>query len=157
MKIKSYKSDEVESCREASKITATILDELNNVIKEGKRILGDKFKPILKYMSFKDYLDFINASDICILNHKRQQGLGNQLVFFMLKKKVFISNTTTPFQYYKNNGIDIYSTESLNDMRFESFVFQSEEKKKKNRELLLNDNDIVLLKNDWNRVFHGSW
>ena len=35
MKIKSYKSDEVEPCREASKITATILDELNNIIKEG--------------------------------------------------------------------------------------------------------------------------
>ena len=34
MKIKSYKSDEVEPCREASKITATILDELNNIIKE---------------------------------------------------------------------------------------------------------------------------
>ena len=35
MKIKSYKTDEVEPCREASKITATILDELNNIIKEG--------------------------------------------------------------------------------------------------------------------------
>ena len=34
MKIKSYKSDEIEPCREASKITATILDELNNIIKE---------------------------------------------------------------------------------------------------------------------------
>jgi methionyl aminopeptidase len=32
MKIKTYKSSEINSCREASKISATILDELNNLI-----------------------------------------------------------------------------------------------------------------------------
>ena len=35
MKIKTYKSSEINSCREASKITATILDELNNLISVG--------------------------------------------------------------------------------------------------------------------------
>ena len=128
---------------------------IDSVIEEGKRIFSNKFKPILEYISFENYLDFINSSDICMLNHKRQQGLGNQLVFFILKKKVFISNATTPFQYYKNNGIDIYSTESLSDVKFENFVFQREENKNKNRELILNDNDIISLRNDWNRVF--SW
>ena len=34
MKIKSYKSDEVEPCREASKITETNLYKLNKIIKE---------------------------------------------------------------------------------------------------------------------------
>ena len=35
MKIKSYKSNEVNDCREASKISATILDELTDYISEG--------------------------------------------------------------------------------------------------------------------------
>ena len=35
MKIKSYKSTEVNDCREASKISATILDELTDYISEG--------------------------------------------------------------------------------------------------------------------------
>ena len=35
MKIKSYSNAEVDSCRKAGKITATILDELNSIIKEG--------------------------------------------------------------------------------------------------------------------------
>ena len=35
MKIKSYKSSEVNDCREASKISATILDELTDYISEG--------------------------------------------------------------------------------------------------------------------------
>jgi len=126
---------------------------IDNIIKEGKKIFKDKFKPILEYMSFKDYLDFINSSDICILNHKRQQGLGNQLVFFILKKKVFISNTTTPFQYYKNNGIDIYSTESLSNMTFENFVFQDEEKKKKNKELTFLEFNEKIIANAWDKVF----
>ena len=35
MKIKSYSNAEVDSCRKACKITATILDELNSIIKGG--------------------------------------------------------------------------------------------------------------------------
>ena len=35
MKIKSYKSNQINSLREASKITATILDDLNDYIEEG--------------------------------------------------------------------------------------------------------------------------
>ena len=35
MKIKTYKTSEINPCREASKITATILDELNDLITEG--------------------------------------------------------------------------------------------------------------------------
>lgn len=129
---------------------------IEQVIQRGKELFADKFKPILEYMSFEDYLDFINQSDICLLNHKRQQGLGNQLVFFILKKKVFISETTTPFKYYKENGVDIYSTESLVDMSFEDFVFQKKELKNRNREVILNDNDKNILKEDWNRVFKCS-
>ena len=35
MKIKTYKTSEINPCREASKITATILDELNDLITVG--------------------------------------------------------------------------------------------------------------------------
>ena len=35
MKIKTYKPSEINSCREASKISATILDELNHLIAVG--------------------------------------------------------------------------------------------------------------------------
>ena len=129
---------------------------IDKVISEGKRIFKNKFKPILEYMSFEDYLDFINNSDICILNHKRQQGLGNQLVFFILNKKVYISNTTTPFKYYKENGIDIYSVESISNMNYEDFVLQSESSKDANRILTLADNNVDKLKKDWMEVFNDS-
>ncbi len=126
---------------------------IEQVIQRGKELFADKFKPILEYMSFENYLDFINQSDICLLNHKRQQGLGNQLVFFILKKKVFISETTTPFKYYKENGVDIYSTESLVDMSFEDFVFQSKENKRENRNLLLQEFNEKIIANAWTKVF----
>lgn len=35
MKIKTYKPSEINSCREASKISAAILDELNHLIAVG--------------------------------------------------------------------------------------------------------------------------
>ncbi len=126
---------------------------VDNVIDEGEKIFGDRFQPVLEYMGFDEYLDFINSVDICVLNHKRQQGLGNQLMFFILKKKVYISDTTTPFKYYKDNSVDVYSTESLKNMNFEDFIFQGEEDKERNRELILSERDdkrAVLL---WKKLF----
>ena len=35
MKIKTYKPSEINSCREASRVSATILDELNHLIAVG--------------------------------------------------------------------------------------------------------------------------
>ncbi len=129
---------------------------IESVLSEGNRMFGDKFKPIMEYMSFDDFLAFINESDICILNHKRQQGLGNQLVFFILKKKVYISETTTPFEYYKENGIDIYSTESIENMNFEEFCFQGDEMKNENRRLTIDEKSEKIIAILWQNVFQIS-
>ncbi|CAA6810235.1 MAG: Glycosyltransferase [uncultured Sulfurovum sp.] len=125
------------------------------VMATGKEFFKNKFKPISTYMNFNEYLSFINSMDICVFNHKRQQGLGNQLVFFILEKKVFISHTTTPFSTYKDLGIDIYSTEDIVKLDFQNFITQSKDKKKESRRLTLEDMSEECIMNEWNEVFNA--
>jgi hypothetical protein len=124
---------------------------INDVTVYAKKTFGNKFTPIYDYMNFKQYLEFINDTDICLFNHKRQQGLGNQIVFFALGKKVYISDTTTPFSYYKDLGIDLCATEYIKKMNFHEF--SKKINYKNNRKLILEDIDEKTIKKEWENVF----
>lgn len=123
---------------------------------EGESIFGDKYHPIESYMNFDEYLSFMSDSDICIFNHKRQQGLGNLKVFFALQKKVFISQTTSPYEYFQSIGLAVNSTESLLDCSFSEFVSQSESTSKKNRDIMLNEINEKNIVSDWQQVFNKA-
>lgn len=125
----------------------------DKVVSVGKNLFNNKFIPIFNYMNFNDYLSFINNCDVCIFNHKRQQSLGNQMVFFALEKKVYISDTTTPFCYYKNLGIKIDSTESIVNMNFKNFINNEKDVKENNRKIILKDISEEVIKNEWKEVF----
>ena len=125
----------------------------NKVIRYGEEKLGGKFMPILKYQSFDEYLNMINLSDICILNHKRQQGLGNQKVFLALMKKLYISNRTTPFSYFKSIDISIEATETILGLDFNDFTRSNNEVLVRNRVNILNDMSTETLCKDWDSVF----
>ena len=103
-----------------------------------------------KKKNYNTYFN-INNTDICLFNHKIQQGLGNQIVFFALGKKVYISNTTTPFSYYKDMGLDIYATENVKNMNFNEF--SKKINSKNNRKLIFEDIDEKNIKKEWENVF----
>ncbi len=126
---------------------------VKKVLAKGQEIFADKFEAILDYMDFDAYLNLINNSDVCLFNHKRQQGLGNQVIFLALQKKLYISNTTTPFEYYKDMDIDVFATEDIVNMNFQDFIFLSKEAKEKNRVVILNDIDEQVVKKEWEEVF----
>lgn len=126
---------------------------IENVIQIGKNIFKEKFIPVVDYVNFEQYLNFLNESDICILNHKRQQGLGNQLVYLALNKKLYIDSTTTPFEYYKDLKIDIFDTRDISDLSFNDFTFQTKESKDNNRTIILESMNELTIAQEWQKVF----
>ena len=70
-----------------------------------------------------------------------------------LKKKVYISDTTTPFSYYQNLGIDINSTENICKESFEDFIYQDKVKKEESRDIILKDINIETIKQEWKDIF----
>ncbi len=95
---------------------------VENVIRVGYDIFGDKFKPIRDYMPIDDYYIFLNKMSIFISNHKRQQALGNLYIMFYLGKKVYLRSDTSMFNFFKNDmSLNINDTKKLNNISFDKF------------------------------------
>ncbi len=125
------------------------------VLKEGHRLLGTSFHPMLDFMSKKEYISFLAKMDIGIFNNDRQQGMGNINAMLGLGKKVFIRNDTSMWKKYFNEGWAIYSISSISNLNYRDFSFFSEEDRQKN-ELLDDARDFgTIAKTAWNKVFEA--
>jgi len=129
---------------------------IETVKKEGRLTFGEKYQPIENYMTFDEYLKFMAESDICIFNHKRQQGLGNLKVFFALQKKVFISEVTSPYAYFQRIGLAINSTERIKNLSFDEFKGQTKSTSIQNRDIMLNEINERNIVSDWQQVFNKA-
>ena len=89
------------------------MDYANKIIAIGKQELGDHFYPLTNFLDRERYADFISSVDILIMNHQRQQGLGNIFSYLFLGKKVYIRSDNSSFEFFENNGIKVYNTLDL--------------------------------------------
>ncbi len=71
---------------------------INFILKEGKRLFGHRFFPILDFLNREDYFSLLHSIDIAIFNHKRGQGAGNILPLLLYEKTVFL-NFGNPLYY----------------------------------------------------------
>jgi hypothetical protein len=128
---------------------------IRSVIESGKSIFGDKFLPIIDYMSFEDFLNLISSVDIAYFSHKRQQGLGNLYLCFALGKKIFISRNVTPYDYYKSIGISLFPIEEVTNMSFDEFVRFDKHLMERNKSILFEEIDLANIKKEWENVFNA--
>jgi dTDP-N-acetylfucosamine:lipid II N-acetylfucosaminyltransferase len=83
------------------------------VIDFGNKELGDRFYPMTTFLDREQYASFVASVDILIMNHQRQQGLGNIFSYLYLGKKVYIRSDNSSFQFFEENGIKVYDTRTL--------------------------------------------
>jgi dTDP-N-acetylfucosamine:lipid II N-acetylfucosaminyltransferase len=96
--------------------------EYRQIVKSaGFSTFGDNFIPWLEMKGKQEYAVQLAGVDITIMNHQRQQGLGNILALLYLGKKVFIRSTTTSWAFLGRNNCKVVAVESLNGMDFRTF------------------------------------
>ena len=83
------------------------------VIAEGKKLFGDKFKPLTEHMPFEKYLEFLGLIDIAVFNHKRQQAMGNTITLLGLGKKVFLRSDVSQWKFFKSHKIEVFDFMNL--------------------------------------------
>ena len=83
------------------------------VIAEGKKRFGEKFKPLQEHMPFSEYLEFLGSIDIAIFNHNRQQAMGNAITLLGLGKKVFLRSDVSQWDFFNGIGIKVFDILSL--------------------------------------------
>lgn len=91
------------------------------VIECGKAIFADKFFPITGYLSPEEYSKLIAVVDIGIMNHNRQEALGNIHALLYLGKKVYIKKEVSTFQYFLDKGIKLNDIDDIYSYNFDQF------------------------------------
>ncbi len=88
-------------------------DYRDTVIDWGNKIIGSNFKPIVEYMDYDQYIEFLKTIDTAIFYNDRQQAMGNIIQLLAMEKKIYIRSDTTHYKSLKEKGFvlfDAYST-----------------------------------------------
>ena len=118
-------------------------DYAHDIIKIGKALFGSSFLPITEYLSFEDYNNSIKSCGIVIMNHFRQQAVGNILMALFRGAKVYLSKRNILFNYFKRIGCYIYCIEEdLNIQNPLVFELLDDEHIQHNRDILRVELDL---------------
>jgi len=79
------------------------------IMKEGANIFKDNWCPLVNFISKKEYIKVLESCNVAIMNHERQQAVGNLVLLFWLGCKIFLSEKSISYQYFKSKGFSIYS------------------------------------------------
>lgn len=78
------------------------------IIKFGEDRLHEYFVPIIEYMHYDDYIEFLKTINVAIMYHDRQQAFGNIIQLLALGKKVYIRSDTTHYSRLVGEGFILF-------------------------------------------------
>lgn len=84
----------------------------NVIIKEGQQNFDKNFTALRDFMPLDQYQKIIGSCNILIMNHYRQQGVGNILSMLWMGAKVFLSEKSILFKIFQEMGCAIFSVEN---------------------------------------------
>lgn len=100
---------------------------------KGMELLGNRFIPLFNFMKFEEYIKLLSSVDIVIMNHYRQQAVGNLRFLLAKGKKVYLNEKNPLYHYFKSEGIFLSNINECNfDVDF--FIDYSNEIKLNNQE-----------------------
>lgn len=109
----------------------------NQIINIGKKKFSENFVALTEFLPLHEYQKILQSCGIVIMNHYRQQAIGNVMNAIYLGAKVYLSNKNTLFHYLKSIGCHILSVEEdLVPGNKTAFDLLSKKQMIKNREIL---------------------
>jgi dTDP-N-acetylfucosamine:lipid II N-acetylfucosaminyltransferase len=127
------------------------------VIDFGNKELGDRFYPMTAFLDREQYASFVASVDILIMNHQRQQGLGNIFSYLYLGKKVYIRSDNSSFQFFEEHGIKVYDTRTLlTGEDTEWLTEMNPQVSKKNRQQTEKIVSLETIAPGWAKIFNGK-
>lgn len=84
-----------------------------DVANYGNLVFGNKFIPLMNFISKNEYLELLGAVDVAIFNHWRQQGVGNIISLLGLGKTVYLRQEVTTWDMLVDKGITVKDVRTL--------------------------------------------
>lgn len=103
---------------------------------KGRSYFGNHFLSIDKFMPYENYINLISSCSNVIMNHHRQQGVGNVVAMLYMGAKVFLNEKNPLYIFYKEEGVIIFTIEELHNNPSLLDLNLSEEDIEKNRQIL---------------------
>ncbi len=107
------------------------------ILKQGANLFNGNFCPILDFLARDEYYNILQKCGIVIMNHYRQQAVGNVMVMLWMGAKVFLDERNSLYHYLKRIGIHIYSIQmDLSNNNSEVFSLLKRTEQEQNRKIL---------------------
>ncbi len=87
------------------------------IMEYGQRYLVDKFVPIVDFMKYDEYIDFLNKIDIAIFAHDRQQAVGNITTLLGYGKTVYLKKEVSTCSMLDALGIKYFDFNNMNELK----------------------------------------
>ena len=83
------------------------------IINISESYFGDQAFPLVDNLPLNKYNDIIRSCGIVIMNHKRQQAVGNIIASLWLGARVFLNISSPVYAYFKSIGIKVFQIDEL--------------------------------------------
>ena len=79
-----------------------------SVMSFGEKLLGESFVPLTKFVSLPQYNQIISSCSNVIMNHVRQQAIGNISATLLRGGKVFLRPENLIYKYFTRLGVKLF-------------------------------------------------
>lgn len=118
----------------------------------GKKMFGDNFAPLTEFMLEEEYEEVISSCSIVIMNHYRQQALGNILIMLWFGAKIYLDKRSTVYSYLKRAGFIFFDIDQDLDVTNPiSLELLDNHKVLYNREIMIKEIGLEVLLNDFKK------
>lgn len=83
------------------------------VCEMGERILGSNFYPLRDFMPLSKYNEIISSCRWIVMNHRRQQALGNVSTALYQGASVFLRRENPIFDFYSSMGVKVFTIDDI--------------------------------------------
>lgn len=88
-------------------------DYRDEILRQGRAILAEQFDPIVDFMPLADYNAHIARCAVVVMNHQRQQALGNIGTLLYQGAKLFFDERNVVYDFLRQRGAHVYRTAEL--------------------------------------------
>lgn len=79
----------------------------------GVQRFGKSFTPLTEFMPVREYVKIISTCSCVIMNHIRQQAMGNIVIMMYLGAKIFLQESNPAYHFFKERGALIFSVDEF--------------------------------------------
>ncbi|WP_342304736.1 TDP-N-acetylfucosamine:lipid II N-acetylfucosaminyltransferase [Methanolobus sp. ZRKC5] len=80
---------------------------------KGKCYFGIKFYSVEEFMPYEEYMHLISSCSNVIMNHHRQQALGNITAMMYMGAKIYLNKMNPIYMHYKEKGAVLFTIDEL--------------------------------------------